>query len=136
MRSEALPSFLFVEENPLLLAALRRLTRDLPGTRHFARSAEEALALIRERAPSVLVSGYRLPDQDGLALLERVREEHPRVACALHTALPPEHFRRDTGIALLEKLSPPEELLAFLRALGTHGAGPAPAPPEPLLAGR
>ena len=136
MRSEASPSFFFVDGNPLLLAALRRLTRELPGTRHFARSAEEALALIRVRVPSVLVSGYRLPDGDGLELLERVRAEHPEVACALHTAFPPGHFRRDAGIALIEKLSPPEELLAFLLALGTHGAGDAPAPAEPLLAGR
>ncbi len=119
MRSEATPSFLFVDENPLLLAALRRLTRELPGTRRFVHSGEEALALIREQAPSVLVSGYRLMDGDGLELLARVRAEHPGVACALHTAFPPEHFRRDTGIALLEKLSPPEELLGFLRALGT-----------------
>lgn len=136
MRSEASPSFLFVDENPLLLAALRRLTRGLPGTRHFARSAEEALALVRARAPSVLVSGYRLPDADGLELLERVRAEHPGVVCALHTAFPPEHFRRDAGIALIEKLSPPEELLALLLALGTLGAGEAQASPEPLLAGR
>ena len=136
MRSEASPSFFFVDENPLLLAALRRLTRELPGTRHFARSAEEVLALIRVRVPSVLVSGYRLPDADGLELLERVRAEHPQVSCALHTAFPPEHFRRDAGIALIEKLSPPEELLAFLKGLGTHGAGEAQASPEPLLAGR
>lgn len=136
MRPEATPSFLFVDENPLLLAALRRLTRELPGTRHFAQSAEEALAFIRERTPSVLVCGYRLPDADGLELLERVRAEHPRVACVLHTAFPPEHFRREAGIALLEKLSPPEELLRFLKSLGTHGAGDDPAPDEPLLAGR
>lgn len=136
MRSEATPSFLFVDENPLLLAALRRLTRELPGTRRFVHSAAEALALIRERAPSVLVSGYRLVDGDGLELLARVRAEHPGVACALHTAFPPEHFRRDTGIALLEKLSPPEELLTFLMGLGTPRGGDASAPPEPLLAGR
>ena len=136
MRSEATPSFLFVHEDPLLLASLRRLTRELPGTRRFVHSAEEALALVRVQPPSVLVSGYRLPDGDGLELLERVRAEHPGVACVLHTAFPPEQLRRDAGIALLEKLSPPGELLAFLRALGTPEGGAAPAPPEPLLPGR
>ena len=117
MRSEATLSFLFVDADPLLLAALRRLTRALPGTRRFARSAEEALALIEAQVPSVLVSGYRLPDVDGLTLLEQVRARYPQVTCGLHTAFPPKHFRQDAGIALLEKVSPPEELLAFLRGL-------------------
>ncbi len=119
MSQQAVPSFLFVDADPQLLAALRRLTRELPGTRRFAQSAEEALALIRAQVPSVLVSGYRLPDQDGLSLLEAVRTHYPGVACALHTASAPKALRRDTGIALLEKLTPPEELLGFLRALGT-----------------
>lgn len=120
MCSDAMPSFLFVDSNPLLLASLRRLTRALSGTRRFALSAEEALACIGEQVPSVVVSAYRLPDLDGLSLLERVRARHPGVACALHTAVPPEHFRAGMGITLLEKLSPPEELLAFLRGLETH----------------
>lgn len=123
MRSDVMPSFLFVDSNPLLLASLRRLTRPLPGTRRFALSAEEALACIAAQVPSVVVSAYRLPDLDGLALLERVRARHPGVACALHTAVPPKHFRAGRGIALLEKLSPPEELLTFLQGLGTTPPG-------------
>lgn len=113
-----MPSFLFVDADPMLLSALRRLTRELPGTRRFARSAEEALALLREEVPTALVSGYRLPDLDGLALLEQVRAQYPEVTLALHTATPPAHFRRDGSIFLLEKLSPPEELLSFLGVLG------------------
>lgn len=114
MRSEATSSFLFVDADPLQLAAVRRLTRGLSGTRRFAHSAQEALALIEAQVPSVLVSGYRLPDADGLMLLEQVRARYPEVTCGLHTAYPPRHFRQDAGIALLELLSPPEELLAFL----------------------
>jgi DNA-binding NtrC family response regulator len=119
MSQQPAPSFLFVDADPRLLAALRRLTRELPGTRRYAQSAEEALALIRAQVPSVLVSGYWLPDLDGLSLLEGVRARYPGVACALHTASPPGRLREDMGIALLEKLTPPEELLAILRSLGT-----------------
>ena len=113
-------SFLFVDADPMLLTALRRLTRELSGTRRFVQSAEEALALIQAEEPTALVCGYRLPGLDGLALLEQVRERYPRVALALHTATPPAHFRRDGRIFLLEKLSPPEELLRFLGVLGAH----------------
>jgi CheY-like chemotaxis protein len=116
MLPDALPSLLFVDAEPRMLAALQRLTRELAATRRFAHSARQALALLQEQVPSVLVSAQLLPDLDGLSLLEHVRARHPGVVCALHTALPPARFRPDSGITLLEKTSPPEVLLAFLRA--------------------
>ncbi len=72
----ATPSFLFVDHDPLWLAAMRRASRTLPGPKHFARSAEEALGLIAEHAPSVVVSCYGLPEGDVLSLLERVLWRH------------------------------------------------------------
>ena len=55
-----MPSFLFVDQDPLWLAALRRASRDLPGPKHFARNAEEALGLLRAHEPAVVVSGSKL----------------------------------------------------------------------------
>lgn len=111
------PSFLFVDQDPRWLSALRRASRDLPGPKHFARSAEEALGLVRAHEPSVMVSGYGLPEVDGLSLLEQVREQYPRVACVLHTARPPRLLRGARGIALVEKGAAPGRLEATLRAL-------------------
>jgi CheY-like chemotaxis protein len=112
-----MPSFLFVDQDPLWLAALRRASRDLPGPKHFARNAEEALGLLRAHEPAVVVSGYGLPEEDGLSLLERVRQENPRVACVLHTSRPSRMLRGARGIALVEKGTAPGMLQAVLSAL-------------------
>ncbi len=110
-------SFLFVDQDPRWLAALRRASRGLPGAKHFARSAEEALGLIRELEPAVVMSSYRLPGEDGLSLLEKVRADYPRVGCVLHTARPRWLLPGARGIALVEKGAGPGVLEATLRAL-------------------
>ncbi len=120
------PSFLFVDQDPLWLAAMRRASRDLPGPKHFARNAEEALGLLRTHEPAVVVSGYGLPELDGLSLLERVREQYPRVACVLHTARPPRTLRGARGIVLVEKGTAPGILQAVLSALWVALTGKAP----------
>jgi DNA-binding NarL/FixJ family response regulator len=125
----ATPSFLFVDQDPLWLAAMRRASHALPGPKHFARSAEEALGLFKQHAPLVVVSGYGLPEGDGLSLLERVREENPRVGCVLHTARPPKLLRGARGIALVEKSSEPGILEAVLRALWVALTGRTPSSP-------
>lgn len=115
-------TFLFVEEDPRSLAALRRLVRDLPGCKRFARGVAEALALVREEPPTVVVSSEMLPDGDGLGLLEQVRERYPHTACALHTALPPRNARA-RGITWMDRAAPPAEVHALLRALGAGAVG-------------
>lgn len=110
-------TFLFVDEDPLALAALLRLARDLPGAKRSARDMTAALALVSEETPRVVVSGELLPDGDGLGLLEEVRARHPRTACALHAVRPP--TRTCTGgITWVDRAAPPSEVHALLRALG------------------
>ena len=123
------PSFLFVDQDPRWLAALRRASRDLPGPKHFAHNAEEALRLVRAYEPTVMVSGYGLPEVDGLTLLEQVRTQYPRVACVLHTARPARMLRIVRGVALVEKGAAPGILQATLRALWVAFAGRCPRPP-------
>lgn len=111
-------TFLFVDEDPRTLAALRRLARDLPGGKRFARDMTEALALVREETPRVVVSGDFLPDGEGLELLEQVRTHHPCTACALHALRPPTRpcLR---GITWVDRAAPPSQVHAQLRALGS-----------------
>lgn len=124
-----LPCFLFVDQNPLWLAALGRASRDLPGSKLLARNAEEALRLLRQHAPEVVVSGYCLPEVDGLSLLEQMKALDPRVACVLHTAHPPGMLRSARGIALVEKASPPGTLPSVLKALYIALTGQLPTSP-------
>lgn len=124
------PSFLFVDEDPRWLSALRRACKDLPGPKHFARNAQEAMELVQAHEPAVMVSGYGLPEVDGLTLLEQVRAQHPRVACVLHTARPAKVLRCARDIALVEKGAAPGMLQATLRALWVAFAGRPLRPPE------
>jgi len=112
-----MPTFLFVDEDPLALAALRRLARDLPGCKRFARGMGEALALVRDAPPRVLVSGDLLPDGDGLGLLEHVGACHPRTVCALHAVLPPARAC-SRPITWMDRAASPAEVHALLRRLG------------------
>jgi len=75
-------SALFVDDEPLLLEGLARMLRPL---RHewemtFVSSARDALAALDARRFDVVVSDMRMPDMDGAALLERVRERQPEAA--------------------------------------------------------
>ncbi|NOK34494.1 response regulator [Corallococcus exercitus] len=112
------PSFLFVDADPRALAALRRLSRYLPGDKRFAQGVREAERLMGEAPPSVVVSGQGLPDGDGLCLLTCVRARHPRAVCALHTSQPPARGLREKGITWMDRAAPPQQVLALLASLG------------------
>ncbi|WP_158625206.1 response regulator [Corallococcus terminator] len=116
--SPSVPSFLFVDADPRALAALRRLVRDLPGLKRFAQDVREAVRLMREAKPSVVVSGYGLPDGDGLCLLEGVRERLPDTACALHSSHPPTPALEGRGITWMDRAAPPQQVLELLASLG------------------
>jgi CheY-like chemotaxis protein len=118
MREDAAPNYLFVDEDPLQLSALRRLLRDIPGSKRSATSGEEALRLADQQAPSVVISSYHLPDTDGLSLLATLRQRTPDLTCALHTTQSPERMRLQPGITLLLKPCPPEQLKVFLLSAG------------------
>lgn len=70
---------LFVDDEPNVLAGLRRMLR---GRRDewdmaFAEGGEKALTLMREHPFDVVVSDMRMPGMDGAELLGRVQEEWP-----------------------------------------------------------
>ncbi|MCA1924780.1 MAG: response regulator [Thiobacillus sp.] len=88
-------------------------------TAHSAAEAEHWLVSL-ERAPDVIVTDYRLPDDDGLAAITRLRQHFGRdiPAILLTGDTAPETLQRITqaGLPLLHKPLRP----AKLRALLTH----------------
>lgn len=108
---------LLVDDEPKILAALRRVLRKAPVVLRCAGTAEEALDELNRRVPHVVIADHQMwGGLSGLELLNRVRRDHPRVACYLHSASPPP-VREDSGIHILQKPVDPSRLLELLDAL-------------------
>lgn len=66
---------LFVDDEPNFLSGLRRMLRNKRETWNmtFANSVDEALAKTRETAFDAIISDVRMPERDGLELLEELQ---------------------------------------------------------------
>jgi CheY-like chemotaxis protein len=113
MTADGTPSYLIVDEDPLQLSALRRLFRDVPGTKRSATSAEEALVMAEQEMPSVLIAAYILPGMDGLTLISTLRAKTPDLVCGLHTTSCPSRDIVPPNVTILLKPCPPERMRAF-----------------------
>jgi DNA-binding response OmpR family regulator len=76
---------LFVEDEP----ALRKSYERFFAARYelaFAGTGAEGLRRLGEFGPDVLVLDLRLPDTDGIALLQTIRRSHPTLPVVVTTA--------------------------------------------------
>jgi len=72
---------LLVDDEPNILKALSRLL-ERHGYRVFrANSGQEALQVLQLYACQVVISDFRMPEMDGAALLERVKQFYPDTVC-------------------------------------------------------
>lgn len=76
---------LFVEDEAALRSSYQRFY-DGRYAMAFAGDGAEALKRLVEFDPNVLVLDMRLPDTDGIALLQRIRETHPAIPVVVTTA--------------------------------------------------
>ncbi len=74
-------TILFVDDEPLILASLRRLLRPMRSEWRFlfASSGQEAVDRLDFETVDVLVTDIRMPGIDGYALLSHVQAHHPNV---------------------------------------------------------
>lgn len=78
-------TLLAVDDEPNILAALRRLFRTTGWRFLTAERAEEALALLAREPVDAVLSDMRMPGMDGVQLLEEVGRSWPRTARLLLT---------------------------------------------------
>jgi len=71
------------EEDYVRTMAERMEMRDLSS--RVALSGTEALEMVEDEAPDVMVLDLRMPGIDGMQVLERVKEEHPQVQVIILT---------------------------------------------------
>ncbi len=69
---------LFVDDDPGILSALRRVFHRENYALLFADSAEQALAILEENSVEVIISDFKMPGMDGNELLRIVRERWPQ----------------------------------------------------------
>lgn len=76
---------LFVDDEPNILASLRRLMRATPYAVVTAESAADALEVMKHTAVDMLVTDMRMPGQSGAELLAEVYASQPEVIRLLMT---------------------------------------------------
>jgi len=76
---------LFVEDEPSIRSTYERVFTS-QYQMAFAASGTEALRRLENFKPDVLVLDMRLPDTDGVALLQEIRSSHPGLAVIVTTA--------------------------------------------------
>jgi DNA-binding NtrC family response regulator len=79
-------SILIVDDDPLIRSSLTNILADDGTEVRVAASAEEALGMLAEAAPEIVLSDVLMSGMDGIALLKLLRERAPGVDVILMTA--------------------------------------------------
>lgn len=74
------------DEQDLLQLMKRTLAPDLGCTVLTALSGQEAVQIVREQPVDLVLADIKMPDMDGLELLEHLRQGHPQLTVVLMTA--------------------------------------------------
>jgi DNA-binding NtrC family response regulator len=111
------------EEDYVKTMAERMEMRDV-GSR-VALSGEEALQMVEEDTPDVMVLDLRMPGINGMEVLERVKREHPHVQVIILTGHGSEkeekEARRLGAFQYLQKPADTTELLSTVRSAWAKG---------------
>ncbi len=111
------------EEDYVRTMAERMEMRDV-GSR-VALSGEEALRMVEEDAPDVMVLDLRMPGINGMEVLERVKQEHPQMQVIILTGhgseREEEEARRLGAFQYLQKPADTSELLSTVRSAWAKG---------------
>src|SRR5262245_27544375 len=95
-----MPNVLVVDDSPIdrvLISGVLKKDRRM-NVRQAARGAD-ALALLGDELPDVIVSDLQMPEMDGLSLVTAVRIHYPRVPVVLITA----HGSEELAVRALEQ---------------------------------
>lgn len=114
-----------VDDHSVLRAGLRRFLADHDDLRVTAccATAREALELVRDDAPDVLVLDISMPGQSGIDALRAIRSRSSTLAVLIYSSFPSEHYAlpllRHGADGYLNKGCEPEEVVAAIRHLAS-----------------
>src|SRR5258708_30246009 len=69
---------LVVDDSPVYRKLVEQVLESQPFRLHFAQNGEEALRLIEEFSPAIVVTDWMMPDFSGPALCQRIRKDQSR----------------------------------------------------------
>jgi CheY-like chemotaxis protein len=119
---------LVVDDEPDMRVNVARILRRGGHECVMAGSGEEALSLLQERRPDLILTDLRMPGMDGLALLRAVRQHVPPIPVVVVTAYASEATAREAlaagASAFLAKPFTGAQLLDAVRSAFDHG-GPS-----------
>ena len=119
MREKSIRVFL-VDDQVLMRRGLRKLLEVEEGIDVVGEAADgaEALRLIPQTKPEVALVDARMPKMDGIELIRRLSEEHPRVAAIVLTTFDDDEYvfrgLKAGAKGYLLKDTPPEELVSAI----------------------
>jgi DNA-binding NarL/FixJ family response regulator len=109
---------LLVDDQVLMRRGLRKLLEVEDGIEVVGEAADgvEALQIIPDAKPNVALVDARMPKMDGVELIRRLSEEHPRVAAIVLTTFDDDEYvfggLRAGAKGYLLKDTPPEDLVS------------------------
>ncbi|MEZ3161443.1 response regulator transcription factor [Microbacterium sp. BWT-B31] len=130
---------LVVEDEELVRAGIVRLLSTAPDLETVGEGADgaEAIALVRELHPDVVLLDMRMPVLDGLDAIIGIRREHPEVAIVVLTSYLTDEYLvpalRAGAVGFLLKESTPEELKHGIRDAAAGNSVLSPAAARRLL---
>jgi two-component system NtrC family sensor kinase len=68
---------LLVDDEVNVLTALKRMLHREPYVVHSAKTADEALALLKDQEVSLIISDYRMPEMNGVTFLQEAKKQQP-----------------------------------------------------------
>jgi len=128
MLSNSPAHLLVVDDDAVIVAVFRRICAGLSVRLTVATTYREGLAVLDRERPALVISDYRLPDGDGLSLVEKARERYPGLHCVLHTGEAVHRTAYGLDVPVLSKPCSVDELQAVVGTVlksaqgsGAHG---------------
>jgi diguanylate cyclase (GGDEF)-like protein len=111
---------LFVDDDPMSRRAFARAMRQLGFIVDVAENGEEALKLARYYPYAVVAADWRMPDLDGLSLVEALRRGEHKPVCVLITAADEQAIAKSdyAAIGVSELVRKPWETKGLAEVLG------------------
>lgn len=132
-------SVVLVDDQPLLRLGFRMVLDAQPDMAVVAEAGdgEEALAVVREHQPDVVLMDVRMPKMDGVEATRRIVESGSRSRVLILTTFDLDEYAfaglRAGASGFLLKNVPPEDLLSAIRAVATGDAVLAPSVTRRIL---